>query len=214
VVEYYSGRGTHFVQDTDKVMNSFYQFCHLAGPTNCSFYARSPEEIEFRLDTLLERARKNPTIVPTPPSGGRPEIVSYSGIRKMIASALYQPLILFPSLAEALTALENGNGAPFIELSGQGTGDPLLCESEPGPNPEFPEIEGSEDASKAIFCSDGAPLNMTVNEFGDYARTLQRLSKSAGATMINMPLGCVGWSVRAKWRFDGNFHCSEPIFFS
>jgi hypothetical protein len=184
-------------------MASFYHFCHQAGPSNCSFYAQSPEEISVRLDALLASIKKQPVIVPAPPSRGRPEIVTFSGVRKMIASSLYRPLVMFSPLAEALAALENGNGSPFIELSGQGSGDPLRCESEPGPAPEFPEVEVGEDASKAILCSDSAPLNMTVDEFGEYVNKLTRISKSAGATMANMALVCVGWSVKAKWRFDG-----------
>lgn len=202
-VEYTSGRGKHFVQDTDKVMDSFYRFCYQAGPQNCSFYALSPDEIEVRLITLLADIRKHPVIVPAPLSGGRPEVVSFSGLRKLIASALYRPLVMFPPLAETLSALEAGDGRLFIELSGQGSGDPVLCESDPGANPEFPDVEGTEDASKAILCSDAAPMNLTVDQFGEYANELAQISKSAGATMANMPLDCVGWSVRAKWRFDG-----------
>lgn len=202
-VEYSSGRGTHFVYDTDKGMDSFYHFCHQAGPEGCSFYAETPKDIENRLDTLLEDVRKHPVIVPTPPTGGRPEVVTFSAVRRMIASALYQPLMIFPPLAEALSALESDDGGPFIALSGQGEGDPSLCESDPGPRPEFPEIEDSKDASIAIQCSDSAPLNMTADEFGEYTNELARMSKSAGATMVNLALGCVGWSVAAKWRFDG-----------
>jgi hypothetical protein len=184
-------------------MNSFYQFCYQAGPQNCSFYASSPGEIELRLDTLLEDIRKHPVIVPQPPSGGRPEVVSFSGLRRLIASALYRPLVMFPPLAETLSALETGEGKPFIELSGQGAGDPVLCESDPGANPKFPDVEDTEDASKSILCSDAAPLNLTVDQFGDYVNELAQISKSAGASMANMPLDCVGWSVEAKWRFDG-----------
>lgn len=215
VVEYTSGRGTHFVQDTDKVMDSFYQFCHRAGPQNCSFYAPSPREIEIRLDMLLKRIRKHPVIVPASPSGGRPEVVSFSGLRKLIASALYRPLFMFPPLAEILSALEEDDGKPFIELTRQGSGDPLLCERDPGPSPEHPEAEGTEDASKAILCSDAAPVRFTVDEFGKYVDELAQLSKSAGATMANMLLDCVGWTVDAKWRFDGPFkgNTSFPILF-
>jgi hypothetical protein len=189
-------------------MDSFYHFCHQAGPEECSFYAKTPEEIELRLDTLLENIRKHPVIVSAPASGGRPEVVTFSAVRKMIASALYQPVFIFPQLAEALYSLSIGNGEPFIKLSGQGRGDPALCESDPGPTPEFPEVEDSKDASIAIQCSDAALLNMTVDEFGDYTNELARMSKSAGATMVNLALGCVGWSVRAKWRFNGK--CSPP----
>lgn len=191
------------MEDTDKGMNSFYHFCHRVGPEECSFYAPSPSQIEQRLDTLLEIIRIHPVIVPAPPNGGRPELVTFSNLRRMIASALYRPLIIFPPLAEALAALEAGDGKPFIALSGQSDGDPSLCESYPGPSPEFRDAEGSEDASVAILCSDAAPLNMTAEEFGAYTDVLAKKSKSAGATMVSLSLGCLGWSVRPKMRFEG-----------
>lgn len=193
-VEWESGRGIHFVQDTDKVMNAFYHFCHLAGPIKCSFYALSPEEIKLRLDNLLETVRKHPVVVPAGrASGTRPEVVSFSSVRRMIASSLYRPLLLFPGLADALTELEKNNGNPFIKLSGQGTGNPILCESEPGPAPELPEVEGTADATNAISCSDIPLLNRTVDEVGEYIKDLVEISKSAGATMAHMGLACVGW---------------------
>lgn len=87
---------------------------------------------------------------------------------------------MFPVLAEVLAQLEVGNGGPFIELSGQGSGDPFLCESDPGPSPELPEVEGSADASNAILCSDGGLLTDTITEFGEYVAELSNISKSAG----------------------------------
>jgi len=177
----------------------------LAGPKSCTFHAPSPAKVESRLQSLLKSVKKNPVVVPASSSSGRPEVVSYSAVRRMIASVLYRPLVLFPRLADALSELEQGNGQPFIKLSGQGSGDPFICESDPGPTPELPEAEGNEDASKAILCSD-AIHNRTVDEFAGYVGELMNVSKSAGATMSAMILGCVGWSVRAKWRFTGKSH--------
>ncbi|KAH8587687.1 TAP-like protein-domain-containing protein [Bisporella sp. PMI_857] len=213
-VEFTAGNGTHFVQDTDKVMDAFYRFCHQAGPENCTFYASSPGEIEARLERLLKTIRKHPIIVPAPQfSNKRPEVVSFSSVRRMIASALYRPLVMFPSLADALAALEEGNGRPFIDFSGQGAGDPILCENEPGPTPELPEVEDSPDATNAILCSDGGLMTDTADEFGSYVDKLVALSKSAGATMAHMRLACMGWTVEAKWRFAGPFegNTSFPI---
>jgi hypothetical protein len=203
-IEFSFGNGTHFVMDTDKVMESFYHFCHLAGPTDCAFYSETPELIEARLNNLLQRLKTNPVIVPAPNSSGkRPQIVKYSSARRMIASALYRPLLLFPTLAVALSELELGDGRQFIDLSGQGSGDPFLCESDPGPSPELPEVEGSGDASNAVLCSDGGIMTATAQEFGEYVDMLTDISKSAGPTMSEMRLACVGYTVEAKWRFSG-----------
>ena len=175
-------------------MDAFYRFCHLAGPAKCSFYASSPDNIKLRLNNLLEIIRKHPVIVPAAKaSGRRPEIVSFSSVRRMIATSLYRPLVMFPPLAEALAELENQNGSRFIELSGQGAGDPFICESEPGPTPELPEVEGTADATHAISCSDTPLFNRTVDDLEEYVKILVGLSKAAGATMANMGLACVGW---------------------
>ncbi|KAH7361055.1 prolyl aminopeptidase-like protein [Rhexocercosporidium sp. MPI-PUGE-AT-0058] len=218
--DYVSGAGTHFLQDTDTVMNSFYTFCHLAGPTACAFYDSTPEDIEIRLSSLLADIRKHPIIVPASPSlNSRPEVVSYSKVQRLITSALYRPLVMFPSLAQAFAALEAGNGRPFLDLTSQGGEELPLCQkhlddpSHPG-NP-VPEAEASADASKAIMCSDGALIPGGVEEFETYVGKLMELSKSAGASMASMVMGCVGWKVRANWQYTGPFegNTSHPILF-
>lgn len=209
--DYVSGAPTHFLQDTDKVMDSFYRFCHLAGPERCTFHASTPEAIEARLDGLLSNIRKRPVIVPASVSlNPRPEIVSYSKVKRLITSALYRPLVMFPSLAEAFAALEDGDGRPFLDLTSQGGEELPLCESrlenpaDPDiPTPEVPEAEASADASKAIMCSDGEPIPGDVEIFERYAVKLMTVSKSAGSSMTSLVMGCVGWKVRAKWQFTG-----------
>lgn len=202
-------------------MSSFYAYCHAAGPIRCAFHASSPSAIEMRLDKLLVNIKIHPVIVPAPStSNGRPEIVTYSKVRKMIASSLYRPLVLFPDLAEALAGLEAGDGRPFLELSSEGQEELPLCDSShnPGtgdPQPELPEAEGSADASKAIMCSDQAPFEGGLEAFDKYLEECQSASKSAGATMASMRFGCVEWGVKAKWRFTGPFGANMwiPILF-
>ena len=209
--DYVSGAPTHFLQDTDRVMDSFYRFCHIAGPERCAFYASTPESIKARLDALLSNIRIRPVIVPASASlNPRPEIVSYSKVRRLITSALYRPLVMFPSLAEAFAALEAGDGRPFVEITSQGGEELPLCESrlenpsDPDiPTPEVPEAEASADASKAIMCSDGEPIPGDVERFSSYAGRLVDLSRSAGSSMASLVMGCVGWKVRAKWQFTG-----------
>ncbi|TVY41362.1 Tripeptidyl aminopeptidase [Lachnellula subtilissima] len=224
-VEYSAGRGIHFIQDADKIMAAFYHFCHVGGMELCAFHLDSEKDIETRLAQLLEHIRKNPVIVPgTASSSGRPQIVSYSKVKRMIGSTLYRPLVMFPALADALAALEIGDGTVFLELATQKFDDPLLCETrysvqEGGdptdPTPETPEAEASEDAGTTILCSDGGWMNDTVDEFGSYVDGLMTRSQSVGAIMAEMRLACVHWSVQAKWKFNGPFegNTSHPILF-
>jgi pimeloyl-ACP methyl ester carboxylesterase len=207
--QYSSGEGTHFLTDTDAVMTSFYTYCHAAGPSLCAFHASSPTLISARLTTLLTTLKTSPVIVPSSSTSSKPEIITYSKARKLISSALYRPLAIFPALAEALAALEASDGEPFLSMSPQFSDQLPLCDSNtsqpPDPTPEIPEVEGSADASRAILCSDQAPFLGGVSAFSTYLEECQNASTSAGATMANMRLGCVDWGVKAKWRFAGPF---------
>ena len=205
--QYSSGEGTHFLTDTDAVMNSFFTYCHAAGPTLCALYASSPSTIEVRLATLLATLKNSPVIVPASSPNSRPEIITFSRVRKLISSALYRPLVVFPALASALAALESGDGKPFLSISPQFQDQLPLCDttSSPDPEPEMPEVESSADASLAILCTDQAPFTGGVSAFSSYVEQCSNASKSAGATMASMRLGCVEWDVRAKWRFKGPF---------
>ena len=65
--QYSSGEGTHFLADTDAVMNSFHISCHIAGPHLCAFYSLSPSAIETRLTTLLSILKIAPVISSSSP---------------------------------------------------------------------------------------------------------------------------------------------------
>lgn len=146
--------------DTDAVMESFYTYCHRAGPTLCPFHASYPSKIEARLDILLAKLKENPVIVPASTTNDRPEIITYSKVRKAIASALYCSLVIFPTLAESLAALEAGDGKPFLELTSQDQVDLPLCGSgtsqASGSATEIPGVGGSAGAPLAVLCSDQA----------------------------------------------------------
>jgi len=207
-VEFSSGVGTHFLTDTDAVMDAFYTFCHQAGPDLCAMYDVSPLAIRKRLDAIFEDIKIHPVIVPASPSlNSRPEIVNYSRLRRLVASALYRPLLVFPMLADIIAALEQDDGRPFVELTSPGGEELALCDAgqiDPGdPEPESPEVEGSADGGIAVLCTDAAPILGGVEAFGKYLTVLEGISHAAGGTMAEMALACADWGVKAKWRFDG-----------
>ncbi|RYO81646.1 hypothetical protein DL764_009733 [Monosporascus ibericus] len=145
----------NFLRDTDRVMNAFYDYCHSAGPEDCAFYAESPGAIEQRLSCLLEEIRKYPVVVPASDSGpGMPQLVTWSNVKRLISSALYQPIHMFKKFARVLKALEEGDGVPFYELAGTGQSTPPICSIEAVP-PNVPKVESAnDDAFPAIMCAD------------------------------------------------------------
>jgi hypothetical protein len=204
--EWTSTSHLNFLHDTDKVMNAFYHFCHLSGPSKCDFYSPSPQVIEARLDAVLMNLKIHPIVVPPTQPGDLPELVTYTWVKRFISAALYRPINLFPSLAKSLAALENGDGGPFLNLSGVRKSFSCDCGA-CGMPPEPPtELEGTEDAFRAIMCTDGSEMNDTVEEFEKYSEYLIRQSKAAGAVNVLFRMSCAGWNVKAKWRFPGRLH--------
>lgn len=196
------GSSVHFIDDAQKGMNAFYDFCHLAGSSGCKFYAETPDAIKTRLDRLLASIKKSPVIVPAEKSASnRPEIVSFSSVRRLISKSLYRPIQIFPSLAESLASLEDGDGVPFIKTQGVSK-DPITCGN--GSELQAEMSDGTGDAFPAIMCSEASPLLDTPDEFQKYVDTLTDLSPAVGAIMAqDFRLQCAGWTVRAKWNFTG-----------
>jgi hypothetical protein len=202
--EWTSGSGHHFLHDADKVMDAFYEMCHSVGPVQCAFYESSPKAIEVRLDKLLANLKVRPIVVPAAThSLDLPEIVYYSSVKRLISTALYRPIPMFPKLAEVLASIDSGNGKPYVEyVTGIGIRQPFECVANlPGPGDE--DLEGTDDAFKAIMCTDSLAMNDTVEEFEDYSKDLIHDSKAAGAVQAVFRLSCAGWNIKSKWRFEG-----------
>ncbi|RYP89192.1 hypothetical protein DL769_000162 [Monosporascus sp. CRB-8-3] len=197
----------NFLHDTDRVMDAFYEYCHSAGPEDCAFYAQSPGAIEQRLSSLLEDIRKYPVIVAASESGpDMPQLVTWSNVKRLISSALYQPIHMFKKLARVLKALEEGDGVPFYELVGADQSTPPICSIEAVP-PNVPKVEpANDDAFPAIMCADRPrALTESVEEFEEFTRRLVEISSAAGDVNVLFRLACVGRTVRPKWRYGGTY---------
>ncbi|KAK0754340.1 TAP-like protein-domain-containing protein [Schizothecium vesticola] len=224
--EWYHNAHINFLRDADKVMDSFYFHCHRAGPLRCAFHAATPDLIRARLDALLDTLRTTPVLVPPPPSDtddtpSLPELITYSKAKRMIATALYQPILRFPSIAVVLAGLELGDGTPYQSYTAlDGPPSPLpLCPASPPPHSPDPDTSGGDtpDAFSAVLCADAPAWNETPSSFAAYAAALQTMSRASGAVNVASRLSCAGrGDVRAKWRFAGPFAGVEthhPLLF-
>jgi len=218
--EWYNGTYINFIHDADKVMDAFYTFCHKAGPFSCLFHAPSPLAIKERLEALLSKVRTSPVLVlPSIKDGpDMPLLVTYSRVKRMISTALYQPILRFRRVAEVLARLEIGDGRPYYEYTYQDDMGPpnpsAFCSAETIPPTmplSGPAIENTEDAYPAIMCSDAEPsTNETIEGFSDYVHRLQEISWAAGSVQATFKLSCVGRTVRPKWRFAGPIAAPPP----
>ncbi|KAK7750156.1 hypothetical protein SLS62_007907 [Diatrype stigma] len=204
--------GTHinFLRDTDRVMEAFYAYCHAAGPETCAFHAETPDAIRRRHAALLEQIRKNPVIIPSSSIHGpdMPQLVTWSDIKRLTSTTLYQPLYMFKNFAEVLRGLEARDGTPFYRLvrrAGDGSADAPICGGAEEADPPPAELtEGTDDAFPAIMCADRGESRgeETVEEFEGYTKQLMEISAAAGDVLALFRLACVGRTVKPKWRYD------------
>ncbi|KAK4176535.1 Alpha/Beta hydrolase protein [Triangularia setosa] len=231
-VEWYQGGYINFLHDTDAVMEAFFTHCHLAGPVKCPFFSPTPSQIKSRLFSLLDSLRQSPILVIIPPASNNltslttvnppPEIITYSRIRKMLSTALYQPHLRFPPIATVLSALESSNGHPYLSYTNNNNSSlpwwTSLCLSETTPpsTPLSTPQEGTPDAFPAVMCSDATYHPLSPAEFASYTALLQNISYAAGAVQAEFRLSCIGRTIRPKWGFSPEWRdikTSFPILF-
>ncbi|KAI0137448.1 TAP-like protein-domain-containing protein [Xylariales sp. AK1849] len=219
--DWFTGEQVNFLEDADKIMEAFFEFCHKAGPDKCGFYQSTPAAIQLRFSALLDSLKKSPVLIPAGANGTEldmPELVTYSKLQILVRTCLYKAIHDFPSLAKVMAALEEKNGVPYYEMANKDRPAPLLdfC-SVNETLPTVPKVPAhSDDAFPAIMCADGEVSNDTPDSFQAYAEKLKYISRYAGASNTHFKLSCAGRQVRPKWRFAGPFEAintSFPILF-
>ncbi|KAJ7160667.1 Alpha/Beta hydrolase protein [Mycena crocata] len=190
--------------DTDKVLQTFFDGCVTAGPSQCEFYKPTSVEIADRLAALTASIRAQPIPVITPTSYG---IVDYSLLRETLFSALYTPYSSFGPLAAGLAALEAGNGTAFYSLSQQ---PPFECECNTTDAVPF-HLNGAE-AGVAVQCGDAGPVTDSLAQlrefYEDAARTSQFAEFLVGANRVT----CAGWRIHREDRFKGPVGAKNTSF--
>ncbi|KAJ9632284.1 hypothetical protein H2203_000688 [Taxawa tesnikishii (nom. ined.)] len=185
-----------------------------------TFAAMYPDKVErMVLDGVCdsEDYYNVPLSVPASHTRG-PDVITWSDIKSMVRLGMYQPLQFLELVADLLTDVTYGNGSAFADFKLHG--HTLSCPSseckDAGPfSPECnPAGANGLDSSAAILCSDGEWLGDVDEErFQEYWHALQNQSRVMGDWWAHNRLSCVGWKVKAKWKFLGPFaaNTSNPI---
>jgi pimeloyl-ACP methyl ester carboxylesterase len=189
--DYYAGRWERNLQDTDRVVGKFFEGCVDAGPERCGLFEPTPFEVEARMERLLAKVKAEP--VPVLKDSGEPDWVTDEDARAAIFQALYDPIQLFPVTADALAALEKGDGRSVAEML---RAPPFTCPS--SPSSPSPPNTGSE-VSTAIACQDGAAGRLaSVHEFVEYLGLLRNQSSWTAANWAAIRLSCAGWDIAPR----------------
>lgn len=148
-------------------MDYFFTSCHAAGPDICHFYASTPDLIAANLTRLYETVKARPLPVRTATSYG---LVDYTRLRTTIFSSLYKPWAAYPTLATALAALAQGDGAPLFSMYDL---PKFQCDcSADGENSRF-----GKDAQTTIMCNDGDPISSKFEDLEEYFQDVMKKSE-------------------------------------
>ncbi|KAK1852237.1 alpha beta hydrolase fold family [Colletotrichum chrysophilum] len=219
--EWFNSQHINFLRDTDKVLYAFYEFCYQAGPDRCAFYATSSQAIEERFNKLLSDIKALPIVINADEKTGPdvPSVVTYSKVKILLSSVLYEPQYQFENFAKILAALERRDGRPYYEhYNPNKPSTAPLCAPRPvSPFEPFPEIlDGTPDAFPVIMCADHPPVhNLTLEEVKRQSEELIGLSPATGSINVPFPITCNQRNIRPQWRFDGPFEgkTKHPILF-
>jgi hypothetical protein len=139
------------------VMQTFFDSCFDAGPSECAFYAPSPKAISQNLNKLYDITKSRP--FPVFLNAGSYGVVDYNFLRNSVFQSLYFPKLYFPTLANVLAELSKGNAGPLWEYGSA--------------------FNGSSNAETAITCNDGALIPGTLEDAEQYFAKLTKTSEWA-----------------------------------
>lgn len=196
------------LQDTDKIVTKFGEYCEQAGPEKCALYVEGGgRAISKRFEDTVDFLYHNPVGVPATGSIA-PDLITYSDMMWVIRQAFYSPIEFFPNLASLLNDLSNGNGTSFA-LAKQASQQVSIPSKEclnAAPYTPRCRTPGAE-TQPAILCTDAdfRTYGMSREDYKAYADELRQQSRWYGDTWAEIRITCVGYDVKPKWRFPGPF---------
>jgi hypothetical protein len=122
------------LQDTDSIVDSFFEECFTAGPEKCALYSTDgPKKIAETFHATFEKLYRGPIPVPAHDIYG-PNIITYHDAMYILTKALYSPRAGFPRLARVIYNLSKGNGTELAALKQTlrpGTCNSPICDNVP-----------------------------------------------------------------------------------
>jgi len=112
--DYFNGGWESNLYQSDEALGTFSTYCHQAGSDNCSFWGPTPQNITDRLDNILSTLQNHPVPVSGLKAGSEPGLATYADLKQLLLWGVYAPVQRFPLLADALVALEGGDGSQVM----------------------------------------------------------------------------------------------------
>jgi pimeloyl-ACP methyl ester carboxylesterase len=201
--EYYAGAWNHDLLQADEAVQSFFYFCNQAGKDLCAFYENTTQAIADRFESVLANLRQHPLPVVDDPLVAEPTLATYAILKHVLLGALYTPLTDFPTLAELLVDIENGNGTSLLLAAGTVQNDNPSLQNM-GPDTSNPGIViGCVDG----YGREGATILSSLDSYSAYVAKLRNQSKYVGDAWGSNVFSCNNMDVEPppSGRFSGKF---------
>lgn len=181
-------------------MNSFFVYCHAAGPELCSFYTGTTiEDISSRFENLFVPLNASHAAAQ---NWANATLISQSLalIKANLRYNLYTPSSGFPSISQQLVAYET--------VLRNLTLDGIQAATQLGVNTTV--VAGTQDELQewlpGVLCGETPSLyNQTYADLSSTIRALESQSFVAGENWATIGVLCTGWPIRASWSFTGEF---------
>ncbi|PFH45078.1 hypothetical protein AMATHDRAFT_78097 [Amanita thiersii Skay4041] len=208
--DYFATRWANNLLDSNKTMQWFFDSCYQAGPSNCPFYASSPQAISERLTKLYDKIKVQPVPIVdfSDPSLSPTGLVDNAILRSVVFLSLYDPFTQFVPLAKGLAELEKGNATT---IWGMWNKDQPQFRCSCG-NDEALKFESINDDLPGIMCTDGNPIPGTLEDTEAHYTELRKTSEWA-EIWENLRIRCSSWPKFPRTFFQGPFEAntSHPL---
>lgn len=186
-MNFHPGLWSNNLRDTDAGLFQIYQACVDAGPSVCPIYETSVDEVNARVNSLLEKLKVHPISFYNSSTGAYGTL-DYSAAKGSIFTVLYNAHKAGARLTHAIADAEKGVGQPLYDLSSRVVSSEALecdCPASPLPLP----FSNSAENTLAIACGDAGPTEATLEETREFYEEMGKSSTFAEMWWIR--LGCV-----------------------
>ncbi|OOF94475.1 hypothetical protein ASPCADRAFT_397307 [Aspergillus carbonarius ITEM 5010] len=228
---WYSGDLSTSFRDSDRVVDSFFHYCHQVGYPTCAFASNPPAADVLNRQTTTDLQQRLTNILTdlkaTPLSTGHPspEIITYSDVKRLLRVALYAPIDLFPVLATILSDLEQRNATSMAAWKSM-----LRNEMQP-PHCLHPECQSQPacrescryifriEVTAGIACLDLNEKLLNVSKetyWEEYLRPVLQSTHWVGDSFADFAMPCASWEGTGPGSFKGPIgaeNTSTPILF-
>jgi pimeloyl-ACP methyl ester carboxylesterase len=189
--------GLHQVTQTDEVFSTFFLYCHLAGPSVCSFYTgTTPHDIYLRFESMVSKLNATEALQQNWANSSAIWNL-LQGMKGLINPAIQKPIENYPLIALALTGLESVLANLTLEV---------LEQLENGlPTPINPPLALSDLWSTGVACADngGRYYGKKPSDFADTIRKFENVSWLGGEQQVVNQIFCSGWNITTVERYGG-----------